>query len=100
MTESLLGFHCFTGCDTVSAFCGKGKIKPLHIMRNNLEYIMLFRSLGQSWDISQDVLKGLEKFVCNLYGSKIGDVNEMRYKMYCTKKADCRVIYYLHVFQV
>ena len=26
--ESLLGFHCFTGCDTVSAFCGKGKIKP------------------------------------------------------------------------
>ena len=86
--ESLLGFHCFTGCDTVSALCGKGKIKPLHIMRNNLEYIMLFRSLGQSWDISQDVLKGLEKFVCNLIGSKIGDVNEMRYKMYCTKKAE------------
>ena len=49
---------------------------------------MLFRSLGQSWDISQDVLKGLKKFVCNLYGSNIGDVNEMRYKMYCTKKAE------------
>jgi hypothetical protein len=34
------------------------------------------------------VVKGWEKFVCNLHGSKIGDVNETRYKMYCTRKAE------------
>ena len=28
----LVGFHSFTGCDTVSAFAGRGKIKPLMLM--------------------------------------------------------------------
>lgn len=31
-SKSLLSLHAFTGCDTVSAFSGKGKLKPLKIM--------------------------------------------------------------------
>ncbi|MCH2406132.1 MAG: hypothetical protein MK200_08070 [Nitrosopumilus sp.] len=86
--ESLVGLHCFTGCDTVSAFSGKGKAKPLNLMKNHLEYILLFQALGQSWTISEDLVKGLEKFVCHLYGSKTNDVNKLRYKMYCSRKAE------------
>ena len=29
LCKALLGFHAFTGCDTVSSFAGKGKSKPL-----------------------------------------------------------------------
>ena len=28
LSKSLLSFHAFTGCDTVSAFCGKGNWNP------------------------------------------------------------------------
>ena len=28
LLKSLLSFSAFTGCDTVSAFCRKGKLKP------------------------------------------------------------------------
>lgn len=35
--SALIGFHIFTGWDTCSAFKGKGKIKPLNLMRSNHE---------------------------------------------------------------
>ena len=35
LSKSLLSFHAFTGCDTVSAFVGKGKLKPLKVMLKN-----------------------------------------------------------------
>ena len=30
--EAILGLHAFTGCDTVSVFAGKGKVKALNVM--------------------------------------------------------------------
>ena len=48
--ESLLsafaGFHSFTGCDTVSAFAGRGKIKPLMLMMKTNDYVEMFASFG------------------------------------------------------
>ena len=48
--ESLLsvfaGFHSFTGCDTVSAFAGRGKIKPLMLMMKSKDYVEMFASFG------------------------------------------------------
>ena len=32
---ALPGYHAFTGCDTTSAFVGKGKAKPLELIRTN-----------------------------------------------------------------
>ena len=37
--KTLTGLHAFTGCDTVSAFYGKGKIKPLKIMPISFNYL-------------------------------------------------------------
>ena len=39
----LAGLHAFTGCDTVSAFSGKGKIKALKIMP---KYESVYQSLS------------------------------------------------------
>ena len=35
---ALLGIHAFTGCDTVRAFAGKGKIRALTILKANTEF--------------------------------------------------------------
>ena len=35
---ALLGLHAFTGCNTVSAFAGKGKIRALTIWKANAEF--------------------------------------------------------------
>ena len=35
LSKSLLSLQAFTGCDIVSAFCGKGKVKPLKVMLKN-----------------------------------------------------------------
>ena len=32
---SLIGLHAITGCDTVSAFAGKGKVKALKLLMKN-----------------------------------------------------------------
>ena len=32
LLSALVGFHTFTGCDTISIFAGSGKIKPLMLM--------------------------------------------------------------------
>jgi len=29
LSQALVGFHAFTGCDSVSAFSGRGKTGPL-----------------------------------------------------------------------
>ena len=35
----LISFHTFTGCDTISAFAGKGKLKALKIMMVHWKYV-------------------------------------------------------------
>ena len=50
--DALLGFHCFTGCDTTSSFARRGKIKPLLLLGTNQDYIDAFSSLGSSENVS------------------------------------------------
>ena len=87
LCEALIGYHSFTGCDSVSAFAGKGKKKPWKIVLNSTEYVKAFKNLGTLWHISVEQLEVLEMFVCNMYCKSGGrDVNEFRYKIYCTKR--------------
>ena len=46
--ESLVGFHSFTGCDTVSAFAGKGKVKPFKLMITSKKNVDIFGRLGRN----------------------------------------------------
>lgn len=82
LMQSLVGFHSFTGCDTISAFAGRGKVKPLKLMLNDSSYVHAFSQLENQTQIV-DLLK-IKSFVCHMYGYK-GDfsVDELRYKLYC-----------------
>ena len=35
VSRALIGMHAYTGCNTVHAFAGKGKVKPLKLLTND-----------------------------------------------------------------
>ena len=46
LCSSLLGMHAYTGCDTVSAFAGRGKIGALRIVKEQRSFQEMFDLLG------------------------------------------------------
>ena len=79
---ALPGLHAFTGCDSVSAFFGKGKVAALKIVRRNQSFQNPFREIGMRWELSDDLLVKLKEFTCMMYTFSPGTsyVNELRYK--------------------
>ena len=80
--EALPGLHVFTGCDTVSAFFGKGKMAASKIVRNDQDCQKLFQDVGMEWGLSDERSNKLQEFTCKLYASRTGNkhVNELRYR--------------------
>ena len=70
VSSALIWIHCLTGCDSVSAFYGKGKIKALKLMLEDESFVDVFSKLGEHFDMSADVYDKLEEFVCCLHGSR------------------------------
>jgi len=84
VTAALPAFHAFTGCDTVSAFFGKGKKRPFAMMRKATNHIHTFHLVGNSAvDLSSDVENSLEQFVCAMYGyPRSRNTGDVRYHMF------------------
>ena len=68
--KALLGMHAFTGCDTVGAFTGKGKIRALTILKANAEFKEAFAQLGVQWNLPPNSHVKLEEFVCKLCAAR------------------------------
>ena len=79
--QSIIGFHVFTGRDTTSAFWRKGKVRLLHLMLKNPEFMMIFAELGNNWEIDEiSLLSKIEVFVCAMYRcTSCNSVNKLRY---------------------
>ena len=71
--NAILGFHCFTGCDSTSAFAGRAKVKPLVIFGRSNIFIKAFYTLGRSAFIEDELVSSLEMFVCEMYGNRSSD---------------------------
>ena len=63
--DALLGLHAFTGCDTVSAFAGHGKIRSIKLMAKTQEHVKVFAELGKIFQLSEELMNNLQMFVCN-----------------------------------
>lgn len=87
--RALIGLHAFTGCDSVSAFAGRGKVAALKAMKLP-QFSAVLQDLGNQWNLTMEQHRELEAFVCHLYQSKAGtrDVNDLRYKLFCAKKGE------------
>ena len=78
--KALLGLHAFTGCDSTSAFKGKGKVRAMKWMLKDDIILKAAAALGNEWTVSEENITGMERLACRLYGSqRINDVNECRY---------------------
>jgi hypothetical protein len=78
--SALLGLHSFTGCDSVSAFKGKGKVSAAKLLGKSPSFSKTFQQLGSSWVIGEELVHGLEKFVCALYGKpKFQNIDALRH---------------------
>ena len=77
--EILPSLHAITGCDSVSAFCTKGKKKALDIVQMNPALRQTLGSLGERVPARQDDLNKIEQFVCVLYN------NHMQMHFICQK---------------
>lgn len=87
VSRALPGLHAFTGCDTVSAFSGRGKVGALKLLMNSEKFIDGFQNLGSEWQLTDSLFKLLEEFTCKLYAihTDITDVNQMRYELFRLK---------------
>ncbi|KAK3751112.1 hypothetical protein QZH41_016239, partial [Actinostola sp. cb2023] len=90
LCKCLLGLHAFTGCDTVSAFSGKGKLSALKMAKSNQAFCELFQQLGIDWQVNNELFLRLQEFTCMLYSSNSGttSVNELRYRLFCARKGN------------
>lgn len=89
--RTLIGRHSFTGCGTISAFAGKGKIGALKILKSDDGARQIFTELGQSWTVSDGLYTKIEKFTCALYTltcNQSGQVNDARYELFCAKNGE------------
>ena len=72
---SLIVLHCFTGCDSCSAFTGKSKKIALLLLKEHC-HRQTMAQLWQTFDVSPQLMRSLEAFVCSLYGkATLSDVN-------------------------
>jgi len=88
--EASVGMHAYTGCDSVSAFGGKGKGSTLKTIKTGGTVRRAFCELGQSWEVTDELFQKLESFTCRLYAPRetVSDVSELRYRVFCAKNGD------------
>ena len=88
---ALPGYHAFTGCDTTSAFAGKGKVAPLELLNKNESFCTAMQLIGKSFDSNIDVLfKKCQPYVCKMYSyhDVATDINTVRYSLFCARAAE------------
>ena len=89
--NALIGMHAYTGCDTTSAFAGRGKIRALKLTTSeHFQFQEVFQKLGQSWELSTDLFRKLQAFTCKLYSASTTteDINTARYQLFCTQRGE------------
>ena len=88
-SRALLGFHAFTGCDTVSSFNGRGKKSCWDAWKSFEESTEAFISICcDPSSISSNVLKTLERFTILCYNrtSENIDINLERKDLFTKKR--------------
>ena len=88
LCKALPGLHAYTGCDTVSAFAGRGKLSALNLLQKNNDFCETFQKLGAEWTVTSDLYEALQAFTCEMYSrkTKITKVNQMRHALFCAKR--------------
>ena len=63
--KATIGLYAFTGTDQNSSFFRKSKMRCWKIAQ---DYLSTFSNLGKEFEMTDDLIKKLEEYVCRLYG--------------------------------
>ena len=78
--NAIPGLHASIGCDTVSTFAGKEKVKAFKLGTKNNELLQFFQVIRNEWALPEEVYSQAERFICHFYGHREeNDVNLLRY---------------------
>jgi hypothetical protein len=78
--------HALTGCDSTSAFVGKGKkLAPTLLQQKCTGVVAISAQLASAYDPSPEVVAGCQEFICRLDGSKECSLNLCRYQLSSAK---------------
>ena len=72
--SALIGFHALTGNDYVSSFFKRSKEICWKIVEKHRRFTDMFKQLGNSWNLEDDLTTSLEEFVCLLYGKNSSSI--------------------------
>jgi len=107
--DALVGLHVFSGCDTVSAFAGRGKMGALKQMKSDKTYQEAFSQLGHSWEVSTELFQKLQEVTCHMYvpSTNTTKVNELRHQLFCARRGEiessqlppCEDCLFMHVLR-
>ena len=86
LSKSLLSFYVFTESATVSACCVKGKLKSLKLIPKNQKYMNELSGIRNNPDISDEQLKILQTFLCDVYGHEGDRVNLLTCLLYSLRQ--------------
>ena len=83
---ALIGLHTFSGNDYVSSFFCKEKSAFWKAMLKRREFLEAFGRLGKELEVTHDLFKVVQRFVCFLYGfPKNEEVNAVRRAIFWDK---------------
>ncbi len=85
---AILGLHALTGCDSTSAFYGKGKKKCFQRMLEDEDMKEVLGKLGVDFLPPATVLENTEAVVCKLYGSSYSNISDARYAAFCGNSSE------------
>ena len=77
-----------TSCESPSVFVVKGKFHPFKLFQADEGFMKTMQTVGQVFEVSEELLAGCKKFVCALNGHKSNDVNAIRYILISLKGGD------------
>lgn len=85
--KALPGLHALSGCDSTSAFFGKGKQKAFHTMKRDEQFKEALKQIGDSTTIGEQLFNSCCAFVCSLYSSdtRLRNLNKLRCEIYKQK---------------
>ena len=67
MCNALPALHLFTGSDYTAAFNKKGKVKPLKLLQDNIDFQSAFSALGSEEVVDSAIQDIIESFLCLWY---------------------------------
>ena len=92
LVKAMIGFHSFSGNDYVSSFFRKGKEKCWKLLEKTRKFQAAMEQ-ASSPEVSSELYKLLEEYVCQIYGYCCKSIDGVRYKIYTKKfKKENKVI--------